>query len=382
MRSLVLAPLFLLVGSTAIADVVTIGAAKDNTLYQENPGNTNGGGPGLFAGPNGVSFQFHGLIAFDLAGSIPAGSTINSVQLRLDVTQTQSGPLSVELHRALQDWGEGTAVGAGTGGGQGAPATPNGTEATWSHAFYNTVPWTNAGGDFDAAVTTSTSVGAIGSYTWPSTSTFVAEAQAYLNAPATNFGWFVILPTGGPAKRFASREYPVASQRPELTVDYTPPNPFPPFCFGDGSGTACPCGNAGVAGSGCATSSHPGGGTLAAGGTASLSADTFVLFGSNMSSVGGVLYFQGDAQQAGGAGIVFGDGLLCLGGQIVRLGVKINSGGASQFPEAGDPSVSIQGLVTTPGSVRHYQGWFRDSAPFCTSATYNLTNAVTATWTP
>ncbi len=380
MRTLFALATFAVAAHVASANVVNLPASKDNTLYAENPSNTNGGGPDFFAGPNGVGFQFHGLIAFDLAAGIPAGSTINSVQLTLNVTMTNSGPLTVTIHRSLADWGEGTQIGAGTGGGFGAPAAPG--DATWLHSSFSGTLWASPGGDFSATATSSTTVSGIGAYTWPSTSTFVADAQSYLNAPAGNFGWFVIIPTGGPAKRFASRENSSASLRPVLTVDYTPPNPFPPFCFGDGSGTACPCGNAGLGGNGCANSSHPNGANLTASGTASISADTLVIQGSGMSSVGGVLYFQGTGQQAGGAGLAFGDGLFCAGGTIVRLGVKFNVGGASQFPGVGDPSLSIQGLVTIPGTVQNYQGWYRDSTAFCTPATFNLTNGVTATWGP
>jgi len=32
------------------------------------------------------------------------------------------------------------------------------------------------------------------------------------------------------------------------------------FCFGGGTSTACPCGNAGTAGNGCASSVNPAGG--------------------------------------------------------------------------------------------------------------------------
>lgn len=91
------------------------------------------------------------------------------------------------------------------------------------------------------------------------------------------------------------------------------------------------------------------------------------------------LYFQGTTQQSGGAGIVFGDGLRCVGGNILRLGTQSNSNGASQYPGAGDPPISVRGLVGAPG-VRTYQVWYRNSAPFCTPATFNLSNGVSIVW--
>lgn len=153
------------------------------------------------------------------------------------------------------------------------------------------------------------------------------------------------------------------------------------FCFGDGSGTACPCGNhsAPGAGEGC-LSSVGAGGRIAAAGNASLSNDTIVLTGSGMPN-SSALYFQGTSRQNGGLGSVFGDGLRCAGGSIQRLGTKINAGGTSQYPAGGDASVSVRGLVTSPG-IRTYQIWYRNAAPFCSAATFNLTNGVELNWAP
>src|SRR5204862_180169 len=52
-----------------------------------------------------------------------------------------------------------------------------------------------------------------------------------------------------------------------------------PFCFGDGSGAACPCANNGSNGNGCANSVNAAGANLTASGAASVSADTLVLLG-------------------------------------------------------------------------------------------------------
>jgi hypothetical protein len=78
---------------------------------------------------------------------------------------------------------------------------------------------------------------------------------------------------------------------------------------------------------------------------------------------------------------VFGDGLRCASGSIVRLGAKLNAGGTSQFPAAGDPSVSVRGGCHA-GELHTYQVWYRNAAAFCTPSTFNLTNGVALTWTP
>ncbi|MCY2960275.1 MAG: hypothetical protein NTY35_08915 [Planctomycetota bacterium] len=151
------------------------------------------------------------------------------------------------------------------------------------------------------------------------------------------------------------------------------------YCFGDGSGTACPCGNTGAPGAGCANSLGTGA-VLAASGVASISADTFVIAGSGMPD-GSVLYFQGTTQQNGGAGAVFGDGLRCAGGTVTRLGTTTNVLGASQYPAGGDPSISTRG-ANTAGDVRTYQGWYRNAASFCQPETFNLTGGLQTTWQP
>jgi len=151
------------------------------------------------------------------------------------------------------------------------------------------------------------------------------------------------------------------------------------FCAGDGSGTVCPCANHSAPGAheGCLNSLGLGG-RLVGSGAPSLSADTLVLSGSQMPN-SSTLYFQGTTQQAGGAGAAFGDGKRCAGGAVNRLGTKSNVAGASQYPAAGDPSVSVRGLVTSPGT-RTYQAWYRNAATYCTASTFNLTNGVVVIW--
>jgi hypothetical protein len=149
-----------------------------------------------------------------------------------------------------------------------------------------------------------------------------------------------------------------------------------PYCFGDGTGAACPCANNGTAGNGCANSVVAAGGNLSSTGNPSIGADTFVLQGTGMPN-SSALYFQGTSQIA----VSFGDGLRCVGGTVIRLGTKANSGGASAYPVGADQTISVRGQ-NAAGNVREYQVWYRNAAAFCTSATFNLTNGLEATWTP
>jgi Tol biopolymer transport system component len=156
------------------------------------------------------------------------------------------------------------------------------------------------------------------------------------------------------------------------------------FCAGDGSGTACPCGNYGDATHGCENSAGAGGAHLAASGAARVGADTFQLAGTGMPSSGAALYFQGTAPLQSGFGLAFGDGLRCVGGSVLRLGTKINSGGASAFgAPAGDAPISQAGRIPPGGGTYYYQVWYRDLAPgFCSAANENLSNALMVPWAP
>ncbi len=202
---------------------VTIGASKDNTLYEDATGAlSNGAGGSFFVGRVNLTGQTlirRGLIAFDVAGNVPTGATILSLTLRLNMSQTISGTQTIALHRALADWGEGTSVGSGSG----APSTPG--DATWIHTFFNTSFWSSAGGDFAAAPSATQQVSGLGVYTWASTPALVSDAQAWLDSASTNFGWVVLgnestFPT---SKRFDTRENSVPGARPMLTINYTPP---------------------------------------------------------------------------------------------------------------------------------------------------------------
>jgi hypothetical protein len=152
-----------------------------------------------------------------------------------------------------------------------------------------------------------------------------------------------------------------------------------PYCFGDGTGTACPCGNAGAAGNGCGNSLFATGANLSATGVASVSADSLSLTGTNMPN-SSALYFQGTTQQSGGAGSVFGDGLRCAAGSVIRLGTKNNAANTSSYPAAGDLSISVRGAIPGAGAVRTYQVWYRNAAAFCTASTFNLSNGLSITW--
>jgi hypothetical protein len=203
----------------AIADIININPIKDNTLYEFDAaeGDTsNALGNHFFAGETGMGELRRGVFAFDIAGNIPAGSTILDVTLSLNMSRTADNTArTIELHKLLADWGEGTSVAPGEEG-DGAPATTN--DATWRHRFFDTIFWTTEGGDFSATVSASQSVGAVGVYMWRS-SQMVADVKSWLSYPATNFGWLVLgdESVAATAKRFDTRE---SASPPVLTIQF------------------------------------------------------------------------------------------------------------------------------------------------------------------
>jgi hypothetical protein len=123
------------------------------------------------------------------------------------------------------------------------------------------------------------------------------------------------------------------------------------------------------------------GAALRGSGIASIAADSLVLTSSNLHGMTTGLFFQGTVPAGGGAGIAFGDGVRCVLGSVARIGTKTASAGTTTYPEAGDAPISVRGSVP-PNSTRYYQFWYRNAANFCTSATFNFSQAVAVQWMP
>ena len=200
---------------------ITIGPSKDNTLYETFANFTsNGAGQYFFAGRTNSGAARRGLIAFDVGGSIPAGATINSVTLTLNMSQTAAGEQNVQLHRLLSAWSEGNSDASENEGGGTFAATG---DATWVHTSFDNAKWQSPGGDFSPQSSAKQQVRGVGQYIWGSTDEMVADVQGWLKNPATNFGWLLLGNEGAnqTTKRFYSKENPTAANRPQLTVEFT-----------------------------------------------------------------------------------------------------------------------------------------------------------------
>jgi hypothetical protein len=152
-------------------------------------------------------------------------------------------------------------------------------------------------------------------------------------------------------------------------------DPTTPYCFGDGSGAACPCGANGAAGEGCLNTVGTGA-TLTGAGLTSLANDTLQLTvaGAPLNKPG--LLLRGNNQVANPVG----DGIICTAGGSMRSHVQITTGGTSTFTDfngSGFGSVANTGGVPT-----YFQFWYRDPANPCSGAGFNFSNGVGVTYTP
>ena len=200
-----------------VAAAIALPSVRDNTLFESATGAlSNGAGPAVYAGDNAGLNTRRALFFFDVAGHVPAGSIVMKAELRLHVS---SVPLteshSIDVHRVLADWGEGSSYSAG---GSGALAQPG--DATWIHRFFPNLLWVAAGGDFVEAPSASAAVADTGSYVW-SGPQLVADVQSWIDDPASEFGWMLIGDEGvtQSVRRIDSREAAEVAVRPELWIE-------------------------------------------------------------------------------------------------------------------------------------------------------------------
>jgi len=182
-------------------------------------------GSRLFVGKTNSGSIRRAVIAFDFSGLIPAGSTIKSVTLKLYMSKTHAEVETVDLHRLLTDWGEGTSDASGNEGGEGGGTIATSGDATWIHRNYKSELWQSPGGDYSATASAGISVSGSGTYIWGSTPQLVDDVQSWLDNPSSNAGWILIgnETRSQTTKRFDSKECGTDAFRPVLTVTFTSP---------------------------------------------------------------------------------------------------------------------------------------------------------------
>jgi len=155
--------------------------------------------------------------------------------------------------------------------------------------------------------------------------------------------------------------------------------PYTPFCFGDGSAIACPCGNSGAYQQGCANSANASGAGLAATGNAqSTGGDTMSFTVAGVPANVTCTLFQGTSTST----VLFGDGVRCVSGSQIRIRTKLATGTTASWPTGAEAQVSATGLVPFNGGRRYYQVSYRNAANYCTPATFNISNGMDVFWLP
>jgi hypothetical protein len=244
----------------ARAAMIELPAVQDATLFggSDATNNASGSVPGMFVGTDGQGNAKRGLIEFDIADNIPAGSTITAVSLTMTVGQVagsgggggsgSGGSYTISLFNESQAWSPSTNVaGSGSFGGTGHGAAAHTGDVTWNDAAYPSTAWNvAAGGNWTTSLTdlADASVGATSgaSYTWSSQG-LVASVQSWLDTPSTNFGWLIKNADETDATDFRAFWGPQgaanagnAALAPELTVTYTPlPEPVSVLLIGIGA---------------------------------------------------------------------------------------------------------------------------------------------------
>ncbi|MCE9593407.1 MAG: thrombospondin type 3 repeat-containing protein [Planctomycetes bacterium] len=151
-----------------------------------------------------------------------------------------------------------------------------------------------------------------------------------------------------------------------------------PFCFGDGSGTPCPCGNAGDPGHGCANSATAGALLYNLGG-ASVGGGNTDLYSIRLPSGMFGLFYMGTNPMAGGNGVMSYDGLRCVNGFTKRYALQ-NSGAGGVFHLA-NPA-ALQPTLVLAGTTWFFQANYRDNSGSPCSNFANYTNALRIDFLP
>ncbi len=228
-----------LVAPAAAQTTTAVPCALDNTLYENANGDfSNALGESVFVGVTAQGRIRRALVRFDVANALPAGARVVAVRLEMNVVASGAqAPTTMHAHRVLAPWGEGSSYALTGGGGQGAPSTTG--DATWVHSSWPNVTWSLPGGDFAAPASLAASLPVTGAATGFANGLGAADVQAWVDQPATNFGWLLKAEVetlqASRARRLDSRQS--AGAPPQLHVTWLLPGAIGTW------GTGCDAGS-------------------------------------------------------------------------------------------------------------------------------------------
>lgn len=231
----------------SFAEQVTLTAIADTALMERARTNNLGGASFIPAGTTGEDGNFSRnriLLKFDVAAALPAGALIQSASVYFRVVRApvpeNSANSNFAGHRIFKPWGEGVKGFVDPQVPMQSTLAASPGEATWNQRFHGDAgsAWTPPGGDFtddDFAELESFEffvlAGGDRDYTANLTATGLQDLRDWLAAPGENHGWVLRSESeniGYTARQFASRESTVATNRPQLTIVYSMPEPDPP----------------------------------------------------------------------------------------------------------------------------------------------------------
>jgi spore coat protein A, manganese oxidase len=197
-----------------------------------------GEGKCLQVGRPSQSSSFHplirrALIRFDLS-SIPPGAHIVSARLNLVRLQPGGPGFQLRVYRLLQDWGEGSSGASDlcTARPKQDGRPPTDSSSTWNYRFFGTgVRWQTEegalvpGGNFRSSYSDSENTFTFIVFAKLESSGLTSDVADWVRDPSSNHGWILRGDelNRGTGMRFASRQDPVPSHAPSLTVSFTQP---------------------------------------------------------------------------------------------------------------------------------------------------------------
>ncbi|MCC6235271.1 MAG: DNRLRE domain-containing protein [Verrucomicrobiales bacterium] len=224
----------------SVASTLSLEPSADVAILEYRPDFNLGAQDDLPAGTLGVlagTTRSRVLLRFDLT-PLPSGARVTSASLRVTVTRTpdEGGANSqFGLHRVLRPWSEGTQRGGPPGG-----ALAQTDECTWFLRGPAFEPWAIPGGepgvDYADDPSSTERILGRGAYEFEFGPVELAEIQAWIDRPDTNFGWMLKTQSEQvprSARRFGSRENSDPGLRPRLNLVFSEaPTPDAPVLLG------------------------------------------------------------------------------------------------------------------------------------------------------
>jgi hypothetical protein len=190
-----------------VAPATTYAGNLDTTISQHAPTTNFASAATILVDgddPGNSGHDLSTLTKWDVA-SIPAGSTIRSAQIKLNVVNVSS--LTYEVYEMKRAWVE--------------------SQATWNQ-YATGAAWQTPGGlgtgDRGSTALATLTGSTLGVHTMTLNAAGLALLQGWVNTPANNRGLVISDGSNWDGADFSSSEATTASLRPQLTVTYTAPS--------------------------------------------------------------------------------------------------------------------------------------------------------------